>query len=816
MKFNFTIPVNPNQYSITYFNMQSKKGNFSVAVIFFILFIGVGKSQVIINQPIKESLSIRSYTNLFVTEQKLTLDTIVKAGFETKFEPLIDFDENFGFSEDHFWINFTIQNATNQALNYFLETGRPITDNVTLYLKNSKGEIFIQENGDAIPFSKKSIQHRKSVFHLNLQPNESLQAFIHLKSDGEVVMLPLQLINQEKFLFSTYNDQLFFGFFYGILVLAAIIYLFFYSAMRDTAFVYYGLYVIFIALLQFSLDGFFHQYFTPNGGWLSDRAVLGSALVSLFFFSNYGRKFLSVSMHSKVLNLSYVYISHSIFICFLALFLVPDFLAVCYPIANIIGLVVLVQILFSIIFLKHKKVQVDNFFTIGITFLVLGFTVFILNNLHLISNSFFTENGSKFGIGLEIIFLSLSMGNRIRTLRKENEENQLLALQRANEMSEIKSSFLSNISHELRTPLNLIMGVAHTIGDNRRDVKLEEKCKLILNSSENLLGQIEDILDFTVIEKGEQELNLIPFDLHSAIEKVVCKNIAKAESKNLVVSCNIQDGLPKNIIGDKVKLLQILNNLLDNAVKFTKVGQIALHVNYSKNNNNTIEVSFSIADTGIGISKEKMSTIFESFSKKSFLDKREYYGLGLGLYIVKNFIDLQGGTINISNNSDNGITCKVNLTFQIGISEETKNNIPLKKRKVYDLGGAKILLVEDNKMNQKVVSLFVKKWDNAHLAIANNGKEALDIIQENEFDIILMDLQMPVMDGFEAIAAIRDGKAGKDIDTIPIIVLTADSTDRTRKEVYRLGTNDYLTKPIKGDQLYDTIKKNLVSVPTIS
>ena len=796
--------------------MQSIKGNFSVAALFFILFIGMGKAQVIINQPIKESLSIRSYANLFVTEQKLTLDSILEAGFENNFEPLLDFDENFGFSNNYFWIHFNIQNTTNQALNYFLETGRPITDNVTLYLKNSKGEISIQENGDAIPFSKKSVPHRKSVFHLNLQPNESLQAFIHLKSDGEVVMLPLQLINQEKFLFSTYNDQLFFGFFYGILVLAAIIYLFFYSAMRDTAFVYYGLYVIFIALLQFSLDGFFHQYFTPNGGWLSDRAVLGSALVSLFFFSNYGRKFLSVSTYSKVLNLSYVYIAHSIFICFLALFLLPDFLAICYPIANVIGLVVLVQILFSIVFLKYEKVQVDNFFTIGITFLVLGFTIFILNNLHLISNSFFTENGSKFGIGLEIIFLSLSMGNRIRTLRKENEENQLLALQRANEMSEIKSSFLSNISHELRTPLNLIMGVAHTIGDNRRDVKLEEKCKLILNSSENLLGQIEDILDFTVIEKGEQELNLIPFDLHYAIEKVVCKNIAKAESKNLVVSCNIQEGLPKNIIGDKVKLLQILNNLLDNAVKFTKVGQIELLVNYSKNNNNTIEVTFSIADTGIGISKEKMSTIFESFSKKSFLDKREYYGLGLGLYIVKNFIDLQGGTINISNNSNNGITCKVNLTFQQGISEEAKNSTPLKKRKIYDLRGSKILLVEDNKMNQKVVSLFVKKWNNAHLTIANNGKEALDVIKQNDFDIILMDLQMPVMDGFETIAAIRDGKAGKDIDAIPIIVLTADSTDRTRKEVYRLGTNDYLTKPIKGDQLYDTIKKNLVSIPAIS
>lgn len=791
--------------------MQSHKGNLSVALVFFMLFTGIVKSQLLIDQPIKETLSVRSYADLFVTEQQLTLDSLLTGGFEHQFKPLVAFDENFGFSKSNFWVRFEIQNRTDEVLNYFLETGRPITDTVTLYLKNDKGELVVQENGDAIPFAKKSVAHRKSVFHLKLQPNENIKAIIHLKSDGEVVMLPLTLSNQEQLLFSTYKEQLFFGFFYGILVLAAIIYLFFYAAMRDTTFVYYGMYVIFIALLQFSLDGFFHQYLTPNGGWLSDRAVLASALASLFFFSNYGRKFLSVHQYSNVLNLSYIYGARMIFISFIALFLIPDLLAFCYPLANIIGLLVLVQILFSIAFLKKKKVQVDNFFIIGITFLVLGFTVFILNNLHIVPNSFFTENGSKFGIGLEIIFLSLSMGNRIRTLRKENEENQLLALQRANDMSEIKSSFLSNISHELRTPLNLIMGVAHTLGEDKKDLKLQEKCKLIVHSSENLLGQIEDILDFTVIEKGEQELNVIPFNLRSAIEKVVFKNSTKAESKKLLVSCVIQDGLPENIIGDKVKLMQILNNLMDNAVKFTKVGQIVLQVNYTNNKDNTIAISFSISDTGIGISKGKMSTIFESFSKKSFLDKREYYGLGLGLYIVKNFVDLQGGTIAICNNEHEGITCQVNLTFQLG-KPEILNSPSTEKPKVLDLKDAKILLVEDNKMNQKVISLFVKKWKNAHLTIANNGKEALDTLQTKSFDIILMDLQMPIMDGFEAIAAIRDGKAGVSIETLPIIVLTADSTDRTRKEVFRLGVNDYLTKPVKGDQLFDTIKKNLVTV----
>ncbi len=794
--------------------MLERKINFSISpVVFLFLLSGIFtlQAQMIIKDPNQGSFSLRPHAELLINPAEANnFQHILENENDLPFKPLNDFEENYGFSEDHFWIRFQLENQTDQNLQYYLETGRPITDEVTLFVRNASNQTTIQYNGDAIPFETKSVLHRKSIFQIDLKPKEQILAFVHLKGDGEVMMFPLQLITQKEFLYKSYKEQLFYGFFYGILILACVIYLFFYSALRDKAFIYYGLYVLFIATLEFSLDGLFHQYITPNGGWLSNRAVLFSALTSLFFFGKYGQNFLSVFSHSKILDISFRVMSGIILACLIGLCLVPNFISYCYPIANIIGLVVLLQIVISIFFLKRKKVPVDHFFIIGISFLVLGFSVFILNNLNAVPNSFFTENGAKFGIGLEIIFLSISMGNRIKTLRLENENNQLLALQRAEDMNDIKTSFISNISHELRTPLNLIMGVAASLKENKREEEIEENCELILNSSENLLSQIEDILDFTIIEKGDQNLKPAPFNIDWTLRKIAETNSFKAENKNLEFSYSLEKGLPEKLIGDKRKLVQILNNLLDNAIKFTESGKIALHVGHVTNKNNVTSLCFTISDTGIGISKEKMSTIYECFTKKSFLDKREYYGLGLGLFIVKNYIDLQNGHISIKNNGPQGTVCTVHLDFQLDEDFILRNASENNKKQELDLGGCNVLLVEDNKMNQKVISLLIKKCKNTNLMIANNGQEALDMIKSNTFDVVLMDLQMPVMDGFEATAMIRSGKAGNNSSEIPIIVITADITEKTRKEIFRLGADDYMTKPINGNLLFTKMMKHAI------
>lgn len=773
--------------------------------------ISIANAQFSQNENTTEAISLRPITSVLLAGQKDYSFEEIRNNPSLDFVPLSGLKENLGFSNDNYWLTFSLENTTDRYRQYYLETARPITDIVNLFIIDGTGQVEKQFSGDKIPFSKKTIKHRKSIFEIGLRPGQNIQAYIHLKSDGEVVMLPMELYPETSFFNLTYKEQVFYGFFYGILVLASIIYLFFFFALKDRAFVYYACYVLFIALMQFSLDGFFHQYFTPEGGWLSDRSVLFTAFTSLLFFGKYGDVYLNLRKNSPILHVTNNIMGASIIIGMLILALAPNF-EYCYPLANGIGILVLLQMITSLIVLKVKKIKVDHYFVIGICFLILGFVVFILNNFNTIENSFFTSNGTKFGIGLEIIFLSISMSNRIRDLRMENEQNQLLALQRAEDMNEIKSSFLSNISHELRTPLNLIMGVATSLQENKEEENLDEKCKMLLSSSKNLLGNIEDILDFTVIEKGDQELQEVPFDLNSTLTKILRSQEKKALAKGLEFNISIADNLPFRIVGDKAKLAQILNHILDNSIKFTNQGKVEVDILCDRNSENKASASirFNIKDTGIGISKEKMSTIFESFTKKSFMDKREYSGLGLGLYIVKTYVDLQNGTIDLRQNTDLGTTCELTLSFeidedQITVDEESKTDILLNRE------AGNILYVEDNKMNQTVVKLLFKRnWANANLTIANHGKEALEMMKDQSFDIILMDLQMPEMDGFETTSIIRSGQANCNAQ-IPIIVLTADNTSNTRKKIFELGANDLVTKPVNGPLLFSKMSKNALN-----
>jgi len=752
-----------------------------------------------------EAVSLRSATSVLLAGQKEYTFDEIRNNPNLEFVPLSSLKENLGFSNDHYWLTFSLENSTSKFKQYYLETARPITDVVNLYLVDGEGQVEKQYSGDKMPFSTKTIQHRKSIFNIALEPNQKIQGYIHLKSDGEVVMLPMRLYSENSFFVLTYKEQVFYGFFYGILILACLIYLFFFFALKDKAFVYYALYVLFIALMQFSLDGFFHQYFTPQGGWLSNRAVLLTAFTSLFFFGKYGDTFLNLKTNSPILHKTNKVLGIAILLGVAALALSPSF-EYCYPLANAIGILVIVHMIASIAVMKIKKHKVDPYFIVGISFLVLGFIVFILNNFNTIPNSLFTDNGAKFGIGFEIVFLSISMINRIRDLRMENEKNQLLALQRAEDMNEIKSSFLSNISHELRTPLNLIMGVATSLQENKKEENMEEKCKMLLSSSKNLLGYIEDILDFTVIEKGDQELKEVPFDLKTTLSKLIKIQENKAKAKGLDFNVSVSDALPSRIVGDKGKLVQILNHTLDNAIKFTNQGSVSIAINCKKNNDRAT-LFFTIKDTGIGISKEKMTTIYESFTKKSFMDKREFSGLGLGLYIAKTYVDLQKGTINLKNNTGQGTICELSLGFEIDedqiLASETSKTIPANMH----METGNILYVEDNKMNQTVVKLLFKKnWANATLTIANHGKEALELMKEQRFDLILMDLQMPEMDGFETTSIIRKGEANCD-SQVPIIVVTADNTSQTRKKIFELGATDLVTKPVNGPLLFSKINK---------
>ena len=373
------------------------------------------------------------------------------------FNTLTSENQTVGFTSHHFWVRFKLENTSRESKVYYLETARPITDEVNLFQITSKDTLEFS-SGDKQPFEKKQVKHRASIFKIKLLPNSVNQFYIHYKSDGETINLPLNIYNIDEFWIENYNQQLFFGLFYGIVFLAGIIYLFFFNSLKEKTFLFYSFYVFSIALLQAALDGLIFQYILPNGGFLNDKAVLITALCSNLFLLKYCEYFLKIKENLpwsyKGFNIIYI----TICVLFVMVLISPQTMKLAYPMSNFNGLVSLLLILISLFVLRYKGIKIDAFFSIGIFFLVIGLLGFVMNNLSLLPNNFYVLNSAKFGAGFEVIFLSLSMTNLIKKLRLEKEKSQEIALVKSEEISELKTYLMSNISHELRTPINAIIG----------------------------------------------------------------------------------------------------------------------------------------------------------------------------------------------------------------------------------------------------------------------------------------------------------------------------------------------------------------------
>ncbi|WP_264521523.1 7TM diverse intracellular signaling domain-containing protein [Flavobacterium sp. N1994] len=384
---------------------------------------------------IEKSISIHTkseYVDVGQVDVSLEQIRTIKA---FQFLPMKNQNMDFGFTNHNFWFRFALKNDSNEELNYFFETARPITDVAELFIIKPNNQITKYISGDAIPFNQRSFKVRKTIFKINLAPHEQQQFYLHVKSDGEQLSMPMVLHSSENILEESSFEQFIFGFFYGILIIAAILYLFFFFAMRDRTFFFYSMYVVFIGLLQFSIDGYFYKFVTPQSGWFSLHAVIIFACFANFFLGRYAQVYLKIKDYNPFINKIFYILYVLDLLLFLSLFFIPKALHYTYPIANGLGLILLLLIITSqlIIFIRTRKL--DRFFATGIFFLITGFVVFILKNFSVLPLTFWTENGSKLGTGMEVVFLSLSMANLIRNLKNEREELQTVALQKSEEMN---------------------------------------------------------------------------------------------------------------------------------------------------------------------------------------------------------------------------------------------------------------------------------------------------------------------------------------------------------------------------------------------
>lgn len=386
------------------------------------------------------------------------------------------------------------------------------------------------------------------------------------------------------------------------------------------------------------------------------------------------------------------------------------------------------------------------------------------------------------------------------TQRKEDAA-ELLRAQKA------KEQFLANVSHEIRTPINGIAGMAALLSQNPTAKEQVTYLNAIKSAAENLKVIINDILDLASIESGKLNFERIGFNINELLISIIDSFTVQSKQKKIELSFSLDERISQILIGDPFRLNQILINLIGNALKFTHSGQITINCTLDKIQGRNQHVKIDVTDTGIGIPAEKLNTIFESFSQADASVTRKYGGTGLGLTIVKQLVELQKGKISVQSVEDVGTTFSIIIPYMIGEINQIEENASIINKNKSDqisLNGLKILLTEDNDINRLYATSILKMWG-CQTDTAENGYVALEKVRNNNYDVILMDIQMPVMDGFEATKAIR--MSGREKTQIPIIALTANATAKDIEKCLAAGMVDCIGKPFTPQSLFSMLAK---------
>jgi PAS domain S-box-containing protein len=385
-------------------------------------------------------------------------------------------------------------------------------------------------------------------------------------------------------------------------------------------------------------------------------------------------------------------------------------------------------------------------------------------------------------------------------------DNLVAARQKAEDAAQSKQLFMTTMSHEIRTPLNEVIGITNLLllGNPREDQM--DYIQALKFSGNHLLTLVNDVLDYNKMDSGKIVFEQTQFNLSDFLDEIIRSYSFRSKAKNLLFEIKKSGNLPLEVIGDPIRLNQILSNLLSNAMKFTINGSITVFVNELSRNGNVSKIEFTVSDTGIGIPKDRLEDIFDSFTQASADTTRHFGGTGMGLAICKKLVELQGGTITIDSEPGKGSTFRFIISFGVSQPGSHPKNTELQEN-YSGLEGKKILVAEDNKINFFVANKFLMGWG-VTVVHAENGQIALDLLQKESFDLILMDLHMPVMDGIEAIRIIRKSEDPA-ISNIPIVALTAAIMSESHDKIADLKIDDYVLKPFKPHDLFERIQKHI-------
>ncbi|MCG8669507.1 MAG: ATP-binding protein [Pseudomonadales bacterium] len=713
---------------------------------------------------------------------------------------------NFGYDSSNYWVVFFVKIIGSPSgsghRDIILEFNYPHLDDAVLYRVDNDNTIhMLSTHGDKKPYRSRIIDSNVFITPDRIKIGEVYEYWVKMDTTSSTQLHP-SIWDRDRYLESKSHTQIAYGGYFGLLVVMAIYNLFVGASTRDKSYFYYFGYISSFCILQACLWGYSYQYLWPKLPSLNDFAIPNSILLTLVFACAFTKSFLQTREYSPYLDRALLITIAVSCVAFVANFFVVYPLRVSLSVwMSLIGTIVLLTAAVRVLLKGHRFARL---FLLAWTIMLIGAVIYGFTALGFLPSNFITRHSAQIGSALEVMLLSFALADRINQMKAEKRaiekqakdtlESKNLELEEALAQlklsNTLKDEFLATISHELRTPMNGIEGSLQIVQQSLKDQELSKHLTAASHSAHHMTQLVESLLEYSELQSGNWKLNIQPFKFCDLIKKCTTNIQSEYVTKDVTFKCEGTTKLDYMVIGDSDRLHHLIFQLLDNAFKFTHCGDVSLTID-SKENDSSYDFTIAIQDSGIGIEEKQLKAIFEGFRQADGSFSRQYGGLGIGLSLCKAIVDEMDGEITVKSGKDQGTTFTIKLSLEKGqiIAKTTSaaEKLPNNPR---------VLVVEDNPVNQITLVAMMKKLG-CQVEKANNGEEAVRIAANTQFDCILMDCQMPIMDGFDATKVIRKMDNGN--QHIPIIAVTANAMSGDRDRCIAAGMNDYVRKPIKMD-----------------
>ncbi|TWC36315.1 signal transduction histidine kinase [Pseudomonas sp. SJZ079] len=736
-----------------------------------------------------------------------TIDEVTSPALQGSFRQHDKDVLNAGYSRSVFWLRLDLQYRPQRLGGqqpWLLELAYPPLDHLELYLDDGQGDFqLVRRTGDALPFASREIKQNNYLFELKLQPNQLQRVYLRLQSQGSI-QAPLTLWSPTAYLEEQPARIYVLGIIYGVLLVMLIYNLFIFLSVRDTSYLYYILYIASFGLYQISVNGAGIEYLWPDSPWWANAAtpfMIGSAAL---FGCQFARTFLHTGEHSPWIDRTLLLLMA----CGAGVMLLA--LTVSYALslrlATYLALLFTVVIFAAGIIAWLRGMRVARYFIFAWSAFLLGGLINSLMVLGYLPNIFLTMYASQIGSALEVGLLSLALADRINAMKEERtrilqetgRKLETLNQELANS-NRLKDEFLATVTHELRTPMNGVIGSLELMETLELQGEQAQYQKTAAGSARDMMRMVNDILALTELQAGKLYPRREPFSLRGLFDSLRVQYAPRAEEKGLSFVLELDQSLPDTLEGDAGKLAQSLACLLDNAIKFTAQGEVRLRVRRVGGVSANLPLSIEVIDTGVGFNAPQDAALYQQFHQLDGSMTREYGGLGIGLAICRQLVDLLGG--NLSHESQPGQGSRFQLDVPLALPAQAESApVPVRRPGMQALrepAQCTVLVVEDNAINQLVTRGMLLKLG-YRVRTADNGAEALELLRGEAVDAILLDCQMPVMDGFATCRALR---ALPEYVDLPVLAITAHSHSGDRERCLAAGMSDYLAKPVKFEEL---------------